>query len=88
VTHAAVPIPITVIARRFLQFFWLADHSGSMQGKKIATLNPAIRNAVPAVSTADLLEDPRLHLRPLRQAEPSAQCPRWESDLTTLPCWH
>lgn len=48
----AVPVPGGTIARRPLQFFWLADHSGSKAGKKIATLNPAIREALPEVRKA------------------------------------
>jgi uncharacterized protein YegL len=35
-----------------LQFFWLTDFSGSMDGKKIATLNQAIREALPEVRQA------------------------------------
>jgi uncharacterized protein YegL len=48
----AVPVPEGTIAQRPLQFFWIADYSGSMSGKKIATLNQAIREALPAVRTA------------------------------------
>lgn len=47
-----VPVPEGTIARRPLHFFWLVDYSGSMSGKKIASLNQAIREAVPAVRTA------------------------------------
>ena len=43
------PIPEGTIVKRELQFFWLADYSGSMSGKKIATLNQAIREALPDV---------------------------------------
>lgn len=39
------PVPEVVVVRKPLQFFWIADHSGSMTGKKIATLNHAIREA-------------------------------------------
>src|SRR5271168_1650350 len=49
---AAVPVPEGAIAPRPLQFFWIADYSGSMSGKKIATLNQAIREALPAVRSA------------------------------------
>jgi uncharacterized protein YegL len=52
VIQDAVPVPVGAIAQRPLQFFWIADHSGSMQGKKIAMLNHAIREALPAVGTA------------------------------------
>lgn len=48
----AVPVPEGNIAKKPLQFFWLADHSGSMTGKKIATLNQAIREALPEVRAA------------------------------------
>jgi uncharacterized protein YegL len=37
------------IVKRKLQFFWLVDYSGSMTGIKIATLNQAIREALPEV---------------------------------------
>ena len=40
------------ITKRPLQFFWLVDCSGSMRGKKIATLNQAIREAVPEIARA------------------------------------
>jgi hypothetical protein len=41
-----VPVPEGTVAKRPLQFFWIADFSGSMAGKKIATLNQAIREAL------------------------------------------
>ena len=44
-------LPIEV-AKRPMHFFWVADHSGSMHGKKIATLNQAIREAIPEVRKA------------------------------------
>jgi len=34
----AVPAPEGEIVKRPLQFFWLVDYSGSMGGRKIATL--------------------------------------------------
>ena len=49
---AAVPVPEGAIAQRTLQFFWIADYSGSMTGRKIATLNQAIREALPEVRNA------------------------------------
>lgn len=48
----AVPVPEGNISQRPLQFFWIADYSGSMSGKKVATLNQAIREALPAVRAA------------------------------------
>jgi uncharacterized protein YegL len=48
----AIPVPEGTVAQRPLQFFWIADYSGSMKGKKIATLNQAIREALPAVRSA------------------------------------
>ena len=45
----AIPVPEGAIARKSLQFFWLTDCSGSMTGKKIATLNQAIREALPEI---------------------------------------
>jgi uncharacterized protein YegL len=47
-----IPIPDGQIARKKLHFFWIADCSDSMRGKKIATLNQAIREAVPEVQKA------------------------------------
>jgi uncharacterized protein YegL len=47
-----VPVPEGDVTKRTLHFFWLADYSGSMQGKKIATLNQAIREALPEVRKA------------------------------------
>lgn len=49
----AIPVPdVGNISKKPLQFFWLADYSGSMSGKKIATLNQAIREALPEVRKA------------------------------------
>ncbi len=47
-----IPVPEGEITRRALHFFWLTDYSGSMSGKKIATLNQAIREALPEVRRA------------------------------------
>ena len=49
---AAVPVPEGTVAQRPLHFFWIADYSGSMAGKKMATLNQAVREAVPEVRKA------------------------------------
>lgn len=38
-----IPVPEGEVAKRPLQFFWLADCSSSMSGNKIAILNQAIR---------------------------------------------
>lgn len=49
----AVPVPdVGTITQRPLQFFWIADYSGSMSGKKIAILNQAIREALQPVRDA------------------------------------
>ncbi|MFA5332227.1 MAG: vWA domain-containing protein [Methanoregula sp.] len=47
-----IPIPDGQVARKKLHFFWLADCSDSMKGKKIATLNQAIREAIPEIQKA------------------------------------
>jgi uncharacterized protein YegL len=47
-----VPVPEGTIARKPLHFFWLADCSGSMRGRKVATLNQAIREAIPEIRQA------------------------------------
>ena len=48
----AIPVPEGTLAQRPLQFFWIADYSGSMSGKKIAILNQAIREALQPVRDA------------------------------------
>lgn len=40
------------VVKRNLHFFWLVDYSGSMEGSKIATLNQAIKQAIPVVRDA------------------------------------
>ena len=48
-----VPVPdVGPTKQRPLQFFWIADYSGSMSGKKIAILNQAIREALQPVRDA------------------------------------
>ena len=47
-----IPIPDGQVVRKKLHFFWLADCSDSMRGKKIASLNQASREAVPEVQKA------------------------------------
>jgi len=37
------------VAKRPLHFFWIVDGSGSMTGRKIATLNQAIREVLPDI---------------------------------------
>lgn len=41
--------PVAELAKRPLQFIWIVDCSGSMQGKKIGELNFAVREAIPAM---------------------------------------
>jgi uncharacterized protein YegL len=55
------PAPTGPIVRRELQFFWLADHSGSMGGPKIAALNQAIREAIPEIRKA-LVSHPEVQI--------------------------
>ena len=47
-----IPTPAGEVAKRPLHFFWLTDYSGSMHGKKIATLNQAIREVLPEIKKA------------------------------------
>lgn len=47
-----IPAPAGQVTRRTLNFFWLTDYSASMGGKKIATLNQAIREALPLIKQA------------------------------------
>ena len=51
-SHTLPPAPSGQVARRELQFFWIADHSSSMHGAKIASLNQSIREAVPEIRKA------------------------------------
>lgn len=52
------------LAKRPLQFFFLCDCSGSMDGKKIESLNYAIENAIPAmIQVADDNPNADLQLR-------------------------
>src|SRR5512136_3242129 len=47
-----IPAPDGKVAKRVLHFFWLTDYSASMGGKKIATLNQAIRESLPLIQKA------------------------------------
>jgi uncharacterized protein YegL len=40
------------VVKRNLNFFWLVDCSGSMEGQKMATLNQAIQQSIPEVKKA------------------------------------
>ena len=48
-----VPVPDDPVAPpRELQFFWIVDYSGSMEGQKMATVNSAIRDVLPEIRNA------------------------------------
>jgi uncharacterized protein YegL len=47
-----IPVLKGNIMKRTLHFFWIADCSGSMSGRKISTLNQAIREAIPSIKEA------------------------------------
>jgi uncharacterized protein YegL len=47
-----MPILEGTITKRTLQFFWIADYSGSMSGSKLAILNQAIREVIPEIQDA------------------------------------
>jgi uncharacterized protein YegL len=53
------------VARRPLPFFWLCDVSGSMAGDKIASLNYAVRNALPEALAAAREQIAQLTMRTL-----------------------
>ena len=59
---SGIPMPEGQVAKRELHFFWLADYSGSMSGKKIATLNQAIREALPAIQQA-VAQHPEIEIK-------------------------
>lgn len=55
------------LAARPLQFIWIADCSGSMEGKKIESLNFGIREAIPAMrDVADENPNARILVRAIR----------------------
>ena len=45
-----IPMLPDEVAKRPLQFFWLVDVSSSMSGRKIGTLNQAIRESIPEIA--------------------------------------
>lgn len=47
-----IPAPDGQVSKRTMNFIWLTDCSASMGGKKIATLNQAIREALPLIKKA------------------------------------
>ncbi|RJP92487.1 MAG: tellurium resistance protein [Desulfobacteraceae bacterium] len=57
-----IPVPEGEVAKRPLQFFWITDYSGSMSGKRIATLNQAIRESIPAIRKA-LASHPEVEIK-------------------------
>jgi len=42
-------VPFKGVSKRPLHFIWIADCSSSMRGEKIASLNTAIRDVIPAI---------------------------------------
>ena len=55
------------LAARPLQFIWIADCSGSMEGKKIESLNFGIREAIPAMrDVADENPNAQVQVRAIR----------------------
>ena len=48
----SIPVPGGKIVRRKLPLFWIFDHSGSMEGTKIAALNQAMREVIPVLREA------------------------------------
>jgi len=70
----SIPMPEGNVARRPLMFFWLADYSGSMSGRKIATLNQAIREALPEIRNV-LATHPEIEMK--MRAIKFADDPHW-----------
>lgn len=64
------PILPNEVAKKPLQFFYLTDWSGSMTGKKIASLNQAIREAIPAIQRATVNHpEVQIFMRAIRFAD-------------------
>ena len=65
-----IPVPGGEIAKRQLHFIWLADCSGSMLGKKIASLNQAVREAIPEIRKAlENHPEVQVYMRAIRFSE-------------------
>ena len=60
-TVTQTPVPGGTIQHRKLEFFWLVDCSGSMNGRKITSLNFAISEAIPAIKRA-AAENPHIQV--------------------------
>lgn len=83
------PAPVGEIAKRLLQFFWLADNSGSMGGAKIASLNQAIREALPEIRRA---VDPHPQVQVMMRAVRFSSTAAWHVGPQPVPLdkftWH
>lgn len=81
---SSIPIPVLEgeIVKRTLQFFWLVDCSGSMDGRKIASLNRAIKEAIPAVQDA-LKAHPEVQI--LMRAIKFSDTASWHVGPTAVP---
>jgi len=65
--NAAKNLPGGEMSSRTLDFFWIADCSGSMDGEKIQTLNYAIRQTIPDMrKEADANPNARLLVRAVK----------------------
>ena len=77
-----IPVPEGTPVKRTLHFFWLTDYSGSMSGAKIATLNQAIREALPELRQA-VTAHPEVQI--LMRAIKFADSASWHVGPTAMP---
>lgn len=74
-------LPGGEMSSRILDFFWIADCSGSMEGEKIQTLNYAIRQTIPDMrKEADANPNARLMVRAVKFSDGAA----WHNPTATL----
>ncbi|MDD4390967.1 MAG: VWA domain-containing protein [Eubacteriales bacterium] len=80
-SYSEEPIFKPEIVKRKLHLFWLVDCSGSMQGKKISTLNYAIRDVVPEIQQiAKEHPEIQMYLRTIKFSDKAA----WVGDNTPV----
>lgn len=80
-----IPVLEGNIAKRTLQFFWLADYSGSMSGKKIQSLNQAIKEVIPDIRDA-VAAHPEVQV--MMRAIKFSDTANWHVGPTPVPIEH
>jgi uncharacterized protein YegL len=77
----AAPVPDDPVAKRDLHFFWIVDYSGSMRGKKIATVNSAIRDVLPEIRKAVATKPVTTFMRAIKFSDEA----EWHVGLQPVP---